>query len=162
MTTTPEGSPDLLRRVERLEARLGAVLEVPRLRITGPRGKAVIEMGASPDGEPEIVLLDALGRDRILLRLVENECTLEFLAEDGRPQFRAAGGEDSTRVVLWTEGDPPRRAELRVGADGTACVAIVEGREGVRALFGVNAAGDAVVRCDPAGRAGRAGSGEQS
>jgi hypothetical protein len=159
--TTPPDTADLLRRIERLEARLGAVLEVPRLRVMGARGKPVIEMGSSPDGEPEIVLLDALGRDRILLRLVENESALEFLAEDGRPQFRAAGAEGSTRVVLWTEGDPPRRAELRVGSDGTACVAVVEGRERVRALFGVSAGGDAVVRCDPPSRA-ESGSGDEA
>ena len=143
-------APDLARRLEKLEARLlGGTIEATRLRVMGPRGKAVIELGASPDGEPEIVLLDALGRDRILLRLVENECALEFLAENGGPQLRAAAGGDATRVVLWTEGEPQRRAELRVGSDGTAVVAVVEGREGVRALFGVNAGGDAVVRCDP-------------
>ena len=146
----PAEAPELARRLEKLEARLlGGTLEVARLRIVGARGKAVIELGSSPDGEPEIVLLDALGRDRILLRLVENECALEFLAEDGRPQLRAAAGSDATRVVLWTEGEAARRAELRVGADGTAAVAVVEGREDVRAIFGVNAAGDAVVRCDP-------------
>lgn len=145
---------DLLRRIERLEARLGSTLEVSRLRITGTRGRPIIELGASPDGEPEIALLDALGRDRILLRLVENEAALELLADDGRPQLRAAAGETSTRVVAWCQAEPARRAEMRVGADGTAVVAIVEGREEIRAIFGVTAGGDAVLRCDPARAAG--------
>lgn len=153
-------SPDpaeLLRRIERLEARLGAALEVSRLRVVGPRGKPVIELGASPDGEPEIVLVDALGRDRILMRLVEGECALEFLAEDGRPQLRAAAAEGTTRVVLWGAGETSRRAELRTAEDGTAVVAVVEGRDRVRAMFGVGANGEAVIRTEPSARASEEG-----
>lgn len=152
--STPESSEsaDLLRRVERLEARLGSTLEVSRLRVLGARGKPVIELGASPDGEPEIVLLDALGRDRILLRLVEDEAALEMLAEDGTPQLRAAASENAARVVTWSRSEPARRAELRVASDGTAVFAVLEGREDIRAIFGVNAAGDGVLRCDPPAR----------
>ena len=144
MTTTEE----LERRIEKLEARLASTLEVSRLRVLGARGRAVLEVGASPDGEPEIVLLDALGRDRVMLRLVENEAALEFVSEDGRPQLRCAAGDSASRVVLWSPREE-RRAEMRAGSDGTAVVAIVEDRESPRALFGVTARGEAIVRCEP-------------
>ena len=148
---------EILRRIEQLEARLGGGLEprlgrnldAERLVIRGRGGRPVIEMAASPAGEPEIVLSDASGRERILLRLVDDECALEFLDADGGTRLRVASSDRTTRVVMWPAAESTRRLELRVAADGSAMLTVPEGDAGPRASLGVDGAGNAIVSIQP-------------
>ncbi len=155
MAVSDEERAELERRLELLEARvLGPSLDVARVRVMGPRGP-VMELGASPDGEPEIVLMDAQGRDRILLRIVEDDGLLEIVTGDGRPQARLAASTAGARLVLWTGHAAERRAEMRAATDGTAVTAILDG-EDVRTILGVTPSGEAIVRCEAQGRGGAA------
>lgn len=147
--STPDDPHELLRRIEQLEARLGRELDAERLIIRGRGGRPVIEMAASPDGEPEIVLSDATGRERILVRLVDDECALEFLDGDGGTRLRVASSDRTTRVVLWPTPDGARRLELRVAADGTALLAVPDAEGAMRVSLGVDGSGSAIFSIAP-------------
>lgn len=100
----------------------------PTLRLLAADSTVGVALTLRTNGEPELVLFDSMGRERVLLGVERSGALLRFLAEGGTVRTTVGLGDDGSAGLVVNAPDGRRRGFLTALPAGGAGLLLRDGR----------------------------------